>query len=739
MAARRLSGSLVATGLVVALVGAGPPAPADEATDAELHLVTLDGPGTAGYRGHLSVRVYRTTLRNAQDDVLAGVGAEPVYRWTTALNGFAAELTSAQATLLRSDPRVRLVEENDVRRLAGTPVSGSPVAPARSRGGAGVVVGVVDTGIWPESPLFASSGDLGTSPRRFHGECRGGEGFATASCNGKLVGARWFVHGFGEDGLGTSSSLSPRDDHGHGTEVASIVAGNSGVSIQARGQRAATYSGLAPQARLAVYKACWTAPDPSDDGCATADLVTAIDRATRDRVDVLNLAVAGPPGFDTVERALLGASEADVVVVGAAGNRGRHAFAAHPSPWVLSVGGTTAARRRGEVVLGRGATVAGAMASSRPVGPARLVLAAKAAARGATREDARLCTPGSLDASRTTGAVVLCRRGGIGRVAKSAAVRQADGIGMVLVNTRPGTVEADLHSVPTVHVSRSAAAEIVDLHAERPHARVSLRPLPAERTRVRVARWSAPGDPTATLVKPDLVAPGSGVLAAVPPSVSRTRWDFASGTSAATAWTSGQAALLIARTHWRADRIRSALVTSAECRRRQPVGAAQRRRTAPGETGRTPRPRLPGPAGRLPHLAGRRSGPRAEHALDPALRARRHRPPEGHEREPPGGVLLGPGVRVRGARREGHPLGAAGQPRGERRLRRRGDRPRPCPSARRRLDHLGRCRRDPHPDPGRAHSSEALSPSSASRLFSRISILRTLPVTVIGNSSTTIT
>ncbi|MGH3307761.1 MAG: S8 family serine peptidase, partial [Nocardioides sp.] len=125
------------------------------------------------------------------------------------------------------------------------------------------------------------------------------------------------------------------------------------------------------------------------------------------------------------------------------------------------------------------------------------------------------------------------------------------------------TVEADLHSVPTVHVSRSAAAEIVDLHAERPHARVSLRPLPAERTRVRVARWSAPGDPTATLVKPDLVAPGSGVLAAVPPSVSRTRWDFASGTSAATAWTSGQAALLIARTHWGADRIRSALVTSA--------------------------------------------------------------------------------------------------------------------------------------------------------------------------------
>jgi minor extracellular serine protease Vpr len=564
MATRRVTGILLATGLVVALVGAAPPAPADDVDDTELHLVTLEGPGTAGYLGALPARTYRATLENTQDVLLAEVGAEPVYRWTTALNGFAAELTDEQASLLRSDPAVRLVEENAVRRLAGAPVSGNPTAPDGSRGGAGVVVGMVDTGIWPDSPLFASSGDLGTSPRHFRGTCRAGEDWETDSCNRKLVGARWFVHGFGEDQLRSSSSLSSRDDHGHGTMLASIVAGNAGVSVQARGQRAATYSGLAPQARLAVYKACWTAPDPVDDGCATADLVTAIDRATRDRVDVLNLAVGGPPGFDTVERALLGAAEGDVVVVGAAGNRGRDAFAAHPSPWVLSVGATTGARRLGEVALGRGETVTGAMASSRPVGPARLVLAEDIAARGATREEARLCTPGSLDASGTAGAVVLCRRGGIGRVMKSSTVRQADGVGMVLINTRPGTVESDLHAVPTVHVGRAAAAEILDLHADRPHARVSLRPLPTKRSPEGIAHWSAPGDPTATLVKPDLVGPGSGVLGAVPPSASRTRWDFASGTSAATAWTSGLAARLVARTHWGADRIRSALVTSAD-------------------------------------------------------------------------------------------------------------------------------------------------------------------------------
>ena len=455
------------------------------------------------------------------------------------------------------------------------------------------------------------------------------------------------MHGFGEDGLRASSSLSPRDDHGHGTEMASIVAGNAGVSVQARGQRAAKYSGLAPQARLAVYKACWTAPDPVDDGCATADLVTAIDRATRDRVDVLNLSVAGPPGFDTVERALLGAAEGGVVVVGAAGNRGEHAYAAHPSPWVLSVGGTTGAPRRGEVVLGGGTTVVGAMASARPIGPAPLVLAEEVAARGATRKEARLCMPGSLDASRTTGAVVLCRRGGIARVSKSAAVRQADGVGMVLVNTRPGTVESDLHSVPTRPRPPLRGRRRSSIDAERPHARVSLRPLPTERTPAGVARWSATGDPTATLVKPDLVAPGAGVLGAVPPSVSPSRWDFASGTSVATAWTSGLAARLLASTHWGADRIRSALVTSAGAVPGNPSvlrGGAGRPRSDRAE--RPGLAYLVRPGDYRAWLDGDLERD-LNTAVDPALRARRHRAPDRHEREPPGVVLLGPGVRLR--------------------------------------------------------------------------------------------
>ncbi len=189
-------------------------------------------------------------------------------------------------------------------------------------------------------------------------------------CDRKIVGAHWYVDGFGADRVRSSASLSPLDDSGHGTLVASVAAGNSGVTVQVPGQRAGRYSGAAPQARLAVYKACWTAPDPRDDGCSTADLVTAIDRAVADRVDVLNLSVDGGREVDTVERALLGAAEADIVVVGASGNAGAAGYAAHASPWVTSVGGTTGVTRRGAVVA-PGLRLTGAMAARRadPAGP----------------------------------------------------------------------------------------------------------------------------------------------------------------------------------------------------------------------------------------------------------------------------------------------------------------------------------------------------------------------------------
>ncbi|KRF35176.1 S8 family serine peptidase [Nocardioides sp. Soil805] len=546
----------VAAGLGPAALDA--PARADDTGVPALQLVTLTGPGTsAGGRGPAD-------LLARQDAVLAQVGSPmTTYRWTTALNGFAAELTPEQVAAVQADPEVASVEANTVRALTGrrgTALASGQVGQPRSRGGAGAVIGVIDSGLAPESPLFAALPGLGRAPEDFDGTCEVGEEWSSGTCSRKVVASGWWVAGFGQDRIRASEHLSPRDAIGHGTQVASVAAGNAGVSVRMQGRTVGQYGGIAPQARIAAYKACWGAPDPGDDGCATADLVSAIDRATADGVDVLNLSVAGPPGTDTVERALLGAAEADVVVVAAAGNDGRRQYAAHDSPWVTTVGASLGSVWQGRVSVAGGPTLTGASRSRRTSGPTRLVLGADVAAPGVRRRDAAQCRPGTLDAARTAGRAVFCERGGIGRIDKSDAVARADGVAMVLGNVRPGPVVDDFHAVPTVQLAAPDAARL--LRWIRTHDRTTVRmsgvaPSPAAG---RTAAWSPSGDPRASAVKPDVVAVGDGVLGAVPGD---RGWALFSGTSAATARVSGAAALLRSRHDWPAPVVRSVLATTA--------------------------------------------------------------------------------------------------------------------------------------------------------------------------------
>lgn len=534
------------------------PASADGQGVPVLQLVTLTGPGTSAGEAGAAAMLAR------QDAVLARVGSPgTTYRWTTALNGFAAQLTPAQVAAIESDPEVASVEANEVRAMTGrrgTALASGQVGQPRATGGAGVVIGVVDSGLAPDSPLFAGIPGLGRAPERFDGTCQEGEEWPSSTCNRKVVASGWWVAGFGEDRVRSSEHLSPRDAVGHGTQVASVAAGNAGVSVRMQGRTVGQFGGIAPQARIAAYKACWGAPDPGDDGCATADLVSAIDRATADGVDVLNLAVAGPPGTDTVERALLGAAEADIVVVAAAGNDGREQYAAHDSPWITTVGASLGSTWQGRVSVAGGPTLTGASRSRRTSGPVRLVLGADVAATGARRRDAAQCRPGSLDAARTAGRAIYCQRGGIGRIDKSDAVARADGVAMVLGNVRPGRVVDDFHAVPTVHLGAADAARLT--RWVRTHDRTAIRmsgvaPSPAAG---RTAAWSPPGDPRAGLVKPDVVAVGDGVLGAVPGD---RGWSLFTGSSAATARVSGAAALLRSRHDWRAPIVRSVLATTA--------------------------------------------------------------------------------------------------------------------------------------------------------------------------------
>ena len=545
-------------------------AAAEEPAPPALTLVTLTGPGTSGTGTGTGTPADRAALLARQDRLLGAMGGvEPVYRWTTALNGFAAALTTEQVELLGRDPDVALVETNEVRPLAsGAPGTATDAGVEdlvstvpRMRGGAGVVVGVVDSGIEPDSAVLAAVPGLGRSPREFVGACEAGEEWTPDTCNRKLVGARWFVAGFGTDRVRSSETFSPQDALGHGTQVASVAVGNAEVTVRVDGRDAGQFGGVAPQARVAAYKACWGAPDPAQDGCATADLVTAIDQAVADRVDVLSLAVAGGEGIDTVERALLGAAEDDVVVVAAAGNAGGHSYAAHASPWVTTVGSSVGRLARGTVRVAGGPVLTGGGRPLDVTGP--LVRAVDARAEGVRAEDARVCRPGSLDARSVAGRVVVCARGGLGRVDKSDAVDRADGVGMVLVNVRPGAVTADFHAVPTVHLALREGRRLTRWLRTHPGARVRMERLAGAPWERRTPRWSAAGDPRGYVVKPDVVADADGVLGALP-DASGDGWGLFSGSSAATARAAGLAALLRARNpRWSAPLVRSTLVTTA--------------------------------------------------------------------------------------------------------------------------------------------------------------------------------
>lgn len=301
---------------------------------------------------------YTAYLERQQNAVLGSVGldrADTSYAYTTVLNGFTAELSAQQVSALRKDPSVAFVAEDEIR-TADT-VTTPDYLGMRGEGGvwenqfggdanagAGMVVGIIDTGFWPENPSFAPLAGDPAPPEGWAGECITGEDAdpeGNVTCNSKVIGARYYAQG-----NNTAFDFnSPRDTDGHGSHVGGTSAGNNGVDMTVFGTEMGTGSGMAPAAHLAFYKALWATADGGGSG-STGGLVAAIDDATLDGVDVINYSVSGSSQFvvDPVELAFLNAADAGVFVAASAGNSGDTVGAgsvAHNSPWLMTVAAST--------------------------------------------------------------------------------------------------------------------------------------------------------------------------------------------------------------------------------------------------------------------------------------------------------------------------------------------------------------------------------------------------------------
>lgn len=550
-----------------------------------------NAPDVVRYAGYLDAR---------HDAALAAVGGgKKLYGYRYAFNGFAAELTAEQAAKLEGVFGVVAVARDEARTLdtSTTPAFLGLAGPAgfwaaQGATGENVIVGIVDGGIWPENPAFSDrtgANGNGTQDGKldyqqipgWHGRCVPGDFFTATDCNQKVIGARWYNAGWGGD-AGVRAQLpwefiSPRDFGGHGTHTASTAAGNAGVQPDGLAAALGPTSGIAPRARIAVYKVCWQTPDGGS--CFTSDSVAAIDQAVADGVDVINFSISGSrTNFrDPVEIAFLFAADAGVFVAASAGNSGpATSTVAHPGPWLTTVAAGTHNRDgAGSVTLGNGATYTGASLAVAQVA-APLIDAAAAGLPGADPGQVALCyssldtASGApvLDPEKVRGKIVVCDRGVTARVNKSLAVLEAGGAGMILLNVTANTLNADLHSVPSIHLAHTQRAAVKAYAAtDGATATISRGTVVLTAPAPFTASFSSRGPLLAAggdLLKPDLIAPGQDVLAAVaPPGNGGLSFALYSGTSMSSPHVAGLAALFKElRPGWSPMAIKSALMTT---------------------------------------------------------------------------------------------------------------------------------------------------------------------------------
>jgi subtilisin family serine protease len=521
-------------------------------------------------------RAKERRLRASQDRALREVGAstdDKLNDYTVALNGFSALISHAEAEALQARKDVALVMPDELQQVQtdsspqylGLTATGG--AHRQDVTGEGVIVGVIDTGVWPEHPSFADDGSY--SPIVHDVPCDFGNAAHNPAdvdfdCNGKLLGARQTIPTYRAlIGAEDFEFDSARDDNGHGTHTASTAAGNANVQASIYGRDLGVVTGIAPRARVIVYKGL------GHLGGFTSDLAGAINQAVADGVDVINYSVGGGASLiSATDLAYLFATQAGVLVATSAGNSGPGAgTVGSPGsvPWITTVGANTQSRSfAGEVVLGDGQRFTG-VSLTPPLANAPLV--------DGNTAGSELCLAGQLDPGMVEGAIVLCGRGLIGRVAKGQNVKDAGGVGMIMYEqSDTGSLFSDSHVVPAVHLDRTPGMAIraYIASAASPTAELIDRGTTTWPSAPSMTEFSSRGANRVApdIIKPDITAPGIQILAghtAMPDSgVTGELFQAIAGTSMSSPHVAGVFAL-IKQEHpdWSPAMARSAIMTSA--------------------------------------------------------------------------------------------------------------------------------------------------------------------------------
>jgi len=422
---------------------------------------------------------------------------------------------------LRRHPDVKAIYPNRSRKLHmdSVPTLVSTVGVWEMLGGVnsagqGVRIGIIDSGINQEHPMFSDPGL--TAPAGFPRPAE-----FSAYTTSKVIVARNYVTA--QYDYAPQTVQTPQDELGHGTTVASVAAGVPVTTPYAPIQ------GMAPKAYLGNYKV-FGQPGVNEDG-KTAGIIAAIEDAVKDQMDILNLSLGGmaqSPETDPEQLAIADATEAGVLVVVSAGNNGPNPgtlTSPGTSPDALTVGATLNGRyfASGMDVTSTDATIPPDLALvaylpavgqnvSLKLGPLPLasVLPYDPSGEG--------CSP--LPSASLTGKMALIRRGAcfFGQKASNAIAAGAAGVVIYQNQNEPPINMSEVNPDHFTVMIEKAPGEALQALLPGHSISVTLRPQ-SETYRFlsqknQIASFSSRGPDISHQVKPDIVAPGQDILAA---------------------------------------------------------------------------------------------------------------------------------------------------------------------------------------------------------------------------------
>ncbi|XP_072987423.1 CO(2)-response secreted protease [Typha latifolia] len=510
-------------------------------------------------------------------------------------SGFAARLTKDEAEDLRRREGVVSVFVDPIYQphttrswdfLQQTSVvidSSSNFDTSSSATQSDTIVGLLDTGIWPESKSFNDEG-FGEIPRRWKGACISGSDFNVSNCNKKLIGARYYPTAIVTDSAATNND-SPRDEVGHGTHTASTAAGNIVTDASYYGFAEGTAKGGSPSSRIAMYRVC-----SSNGGCPGSAILAGFDDAVADGVDLLSVSLGASmfyqPDFseDPIAIGAFHAVAKGITVVCSAGNDGPTSGSiVNTAPWILTVAATTIDRDfESDVMLGdnseavRGEAINFSNLEKSSVYP--LIYGGSAKYNSSSNDQsASHCEPASLDENKIQKKIVLCNHfhNDTSRMEKVDELKSSGAIGAIFVNEMGIGVATTYINFPVTEITSQAADDVLSYinSSKNPVATIlptimmtKYKPAPT------VAYFSSrgPSSQTNNILKPDVAAPGVNILASwiptseAPSGQKPSSFNLVSGTSMACPHVAGVAATIKSwKPTWSPAAIRSAIMTTA--------------------------------------------------------------------------------------------------------------------------------------------------------------------------------